>query len=632
MNKLKICTFNIKYNDTILKPLPLSIKNIIIARHLVALLLPQNADIYNIQNIKNPEMLQYLLNEIERITLSTNKLRNDCDDMDIEYAEEDEYFDEIKYNVILDVIKDMNKFDLSNITDTDIGYINTSGLGNYIALNDNNEEMRLSAMRYKYIYGYNSYYNGTCLTLIKKQMCINTVNLPNKENVDSVVTCFEYHNTNIININVNLNKTNIVGFLNTYENDTNIIISGNYDTKNIPEVSYYPYINDTYSDSRIKNKSVSNLKYKQKSNILLKNITTTQLNSMEKQCDYPVTIIEKEHNMYNLLVDSDNRQSEFMYVNDNFRQNLIKKCDNACKSTELLTSNIYSVVLNIPIINNTKFKTIYQDTGIDNFWDILCLIGCDGVHIDVFKKLGLDKIKYFCDFFWDIREKNYILKNDIIYQHEFYIHLVNIYNNSKNKDMFIIIIAILSTLSYYAMTLNSEIKNIAIIIPELFNSLVNSSISDVFNILYKNGKNTILIKSFRVFAKGNLKAVEILYNHASRQLDIHKNDTISAKILSILHGSDCDMVEKMVNQTIVTILGNKKIEILSKGYDNLLAELEIFAKNLLCGVDPYTCIIKLATYSNSNKDSSRVFVLLLFYLCSSSFSTNEILKLFFKHT
>lgn len=281
-NGLKVCTFNAKYDpvdykccaktkscnsgcDSKSKPCnsckhqKSEIPDSLLAALISIQILPSHADIYNIQNVNNKCIVEHLLKEIARVKDIMDEV-DPCDPCCPQqttprwgtFAQQPTIESSAR---IMSIACKLNEFpylceDAQAFKDV-LSCCNLCGL-DYVDLDiskDGEEEMRKSVTKYLGTEEYNAYHNGSCLTLIKKSLCIvpETKEIPC---VDSLVAFFEHECQRFINVNVNLGcldnsfedvghkkskADSIVCFLKKYEDCGAIIMNGafgdiDYDT------------------------------------------------------------------------------------------------------------------------------------------------------------------------------------------------------------------------------------------------------------------------------------------------------------------------------------------------------------------------------------------------------------------
>lgn len=247
-NGLKVCTFNAKCDhadykccikDACYRNKSLDASEIpdsLIAALIAVTILPSKADIYNIQNIKNKCVVEHLLKEISRVKDIMDEVDNTCNSCD-----------DLSYPYLQSVACKLNAFsglcdDAAALKDA-LECCNICGLDYVDKLADkqkNNDAITQEVMKYKGVEEYNAYYNDSCLTLVKKSLCIvpETKEIPC---VDSLVLFFEHNGKRFIDVNVNLGcivnsfeeighkkakVDNLVCFLKKYEDCGAVLMSG----------------------------------------------------------------------------------------------------------------------------------------------------------------------------------------------------------------------------------------------------------------------------------------------------------------------------------------------------------------------------------------------------------------------
>jgi len=257
-DRLKVCTFNAKcddfdfccINETFCdskcsgKDVPESL----VAAMIAIAILPQKSEIYNIQNVCSEKVVQHLVKEISRVHSITDKF-NRIDIGDIANSEY-EILDAIcQLNNLSGLCEDGLKFRdyLAKCTSIKLDYVDlySKKKSSY----EITEDERANLYKYVGVGEYDAYYNGTSLTLVRKDLnlCPTVKHIPG---VDSLVIFFEYAQRRFINVNVNLGGLSftpaamhckklmvdtVCGFLKQYEDCGAVIMSGamgdlDYDT------------------------------------------------------------------------------------------------------------------------------------------------------------------------------------------------------------------------------------------------------------------------------------------------------------------------------------------------------------------------------------------------------------------
>jgi len=214
-NGLKICTFNAKCDDLDYKCCikksycadecgdmdHTSFPDSLVATMIAIAILPHKADVYNIQNVKNECVVKHLVKEICRVKSITDKFSN------IDYLSRPSIAQEFLTAacelstltglckdgaMVRDALLQCNKYKLNYLGDMTNLY-----------LEDRRDEFMRVVLMYTGISNYDAYFNGTSLTLVKKELCIcpEVKIIPG---VESIVLFFEYNNKRFINPNVNL--------------------------------------------------------------------------------------------------------------------------------------------------------------------------------------------------------------------------------------------------------------------------------------------------------------------------------------------------------------------------------------------------------------------------------------------
>lgn len=261
-NGLKVCTFNAKCDHAdykcCIKDACYRNKNLdaseipdsLLAALLAVTILPSKADIYNIQNVRNKCVVEHLLKEIARVKEimdDVDSTCNSCDDLSCAYlqnvASKLNAFTGLcdEAAALKDALECCNICGLDYVdklatcTDRNTAYHELQQ-----QQTDSGRAILSEVMKYKGVEEYNAYYNGSCLTLIKKSLCIvpETKEVPC---VDSLVLFFEVNGKRFVDVNLNLgclvnsfedigNKKakvdNLICFLKKYEDCGAVIMSG----------------------------------------------------------------------------------------------------------------------------------------------------------------------------------------------------------------------------------------------------------------------------------------------------------------------------------------------------------------------------------------------------------------------
>lgn len=259
-NGLKVCSFNAKCDELDYKCCikdacfenkcgrANKIPDSLVAAMIAVTILPSKADVYNIQNVKNKCVVEHLVKEIARVKDITDELEDDhCASLDSAF--------------VLDIACRLNSFDflcpdavavkdaLACCKICNLDYVDASASA---VVNCDSQQITANVLKYKGVEEYNAYYNGTCLTLVKKSLCLcpETHSIPG---VDSLVLFFEYNEKRFINVNVNLgdlvnsfeeigckkNKVDsIICFLRKYKDCGAVLMTGafgdlDYDTRQL---------------------------------------------------------------------------------------------------------------------------------------------------------------------------------------------------------------------------------------------------------------------------------------------------------------------------------------------------------------------------------------------------------------
>ena len=356
---LKICSFNAKcdkeaYNNC-LKSVCGNNTSTELSSSLLAILiainiLPSKADIYNIQNIQNVEVVENLLKEIYRV-------KNIMSSIDLCSTNTNAYFQ----NVACRLNDGVNDNDLStkNLLDSSrlcgINYVDMYENKNYncsqssttlpqSSLNLDFELLKGKIMKYQGIEEYNAYYNGTCLTLIKKSLSVipETKEIPS---VDSLVLLFEYNARKFINVNINLGCVseliedigckreqvdNIIAFIKKYENCGSVIMTGAFGDFDY-DVSQLIF----RGDSKIPEQAQRSLSNKQSSYVV--------------PADFPCDATDSVYQIMDILLKQGHGE---MVPYSWLLQYLRLKCSNKCvsyKTVETVVNNKFDDCKKCPI-------------------------------------------------------------------------------------------------------------------------------------------------------------------------------------------------------------------------------------------------------------------------------------------
>lgn len=267
---LKVCTFNAKCDQIDYKccaRVPCStgchgskhdLPDSLAAALIAVAILPNKADIYNIQNVQNRCVVEHLLKEIARVKNIIDMHSDDIRSLQTEYMSKgvesaqsivsNPLFMQIvcKLNDMTGLCEDAERVKeaLAQCGYCGINYVDIQHLYNQPIARAIGDSDLLALVQqflsYTGVTEYNAYYNGTCLTLVKKSLCIvpETKEIPC---VDSLVLLFEHNSRKFINVNLNVGclvnkfedigcqKTkidNIVAFLKKYSDCGQVIMTG----------------------------------------------------------------------------------------------------------------------------------------------------------------------------------------------------------------------------------------------------------------------------------------------------------------------------------------------------------------------------------------------------------------------
>lgn len=280
-NRLKVCSFNAEYskignnycldtgsNSKYIKKIPDSLLAAIIAIQILS----SKADIYNIQNIKNEHIVEHLLKEISRVKDIMDSV-DSCNKYVVPQICDGCYPpDRVKYfsNIacmlnkfpglcpnaitIKEILECCGIYGLDYVPLQILAAASNMCCANYDGMM-NAKELENYVMKYKGVDEYNAYYCGSCLTLVKKTLCI----IPKTRiisHVDSIVLFFEFIGQRFTNVNINfgcvesfiksfdntkekrIQVDNIVKFLKKHKAGSAIIMAGafndiDYDTSQL---------------------------------------------------------------------------------------------------------------------------------------------------------------------------------------------------------------------------------------------------------------------------------------------------------------------------------------------------------------------------------------------------------------
>jgi len=224
-NRLKVCTFNsecdifnnICCNESIYESKHITkIPDSLISAAIAVQILPNKADIYNIQNIKNKNVVEHLLKEIARVKHIMDNV-HPYDGHKVTQISSDEVYPKDRIAYFTDIACMLNDFsglcnDASDVKDSlrccgvcGLDYVESKVLASVMEPTDycsmiNAKVLENNIINYKGIDEYNAYMAGSCLTLIKKSLCIKpkTRKIPN---VNSLAVFFNLNGKRILNIN-----------------------------------------------------------------------------------------------------------------------------------------------------------------------------------------------------------------------------------------------------------------------------------------------------------------------------------------------------------------------------------------------------------------------------------------------
>jgi hypothetical protein len=261
---LKVCSFNAKCDQIdykcCVKDLCLEKKCIdrcdvpdsLLAALIAVAILPSKADIYNIQNVKNKCVVEHLLKEIARVKEIMDDYVDDaCDPCanpcGVNSHGYNPYLMQFacKLNEMPGLCEDGEcvKEALAECKFTGINYVDIDKLLSKYDPDCYSEKAQVLATSVKKYVGtseYNAYFSGSCLTLVKKSLCIvpETYEIPC---VDSLVLFFEFNRKRFINVNLNLGYLtnsfddlgskrdkleNVICFLKKYKDCGPVIMTG----------------------------------------------------------------------------------------------------------------------------------------------------------------------------------------------------------------------------------------------------------------------------------------------------------------------------------------------------------------------------------------------------------------------
>lgn len=226
-NELKVCTFNAKCDS--INSLDCCPKtncspkcsndcpDSLVALAIAIQIIPTKADIYNIQNVKNRCIIDHLLKEIARVVdiMSIFNACDRCEVPQITMVDDEAVYPRERVSYFLDFASKLNdvsnlcsdaiyvkdKLECSNICG--MNYVESSVLNADLTDTNNKYALEEAVSKYSGAVEYTAYYSGSCLTLVKKSLCIvpKTHEIPQ---IDSLVLFLEYNARKFVNVNVNL--------------------------------------------------------------------------------------------------------------------------------------------------------------------------------------------------------------------------------------------------------------------------------------------------------------------------------------------------------------------------------------------------------------------------------------------
>jgi hypothetical protein len=272
--RLKVCTFNSKcpklsnnYCSNLICDVDHTnkIPDSLIALAIAIQILPNKADIYNIQNIKNKNTVDLLLEEISRVKTIMDNI-DPYDSCEVAQIPNDETYpkDRISYFTDIACMLNDDPYFCKNAVDVKNSLVCCGICGlNYVeskilmAVMDstnycgvlNSKVLENNIINYKGVDDYNAYISGSCVTLIKKSLCITSLKTHKILGIDSLVTQFCLSGKKFVNVNINLDCINtcedfiekkikidnITSFIKKYEACRAVIMTGafgdiDYDT------------------------------------------------------------------------------------------------------------------------------------------------------------------------------------------------------------------------------------------------------------------------------------------------------------------------------------------------------------------------------------------------------------------
>jgi len=260
-NGLKVCTFNAKCDDfdykcciketcltgcgkkgkcsktkSCLKNDTTVMPDSLVGAMIALTLIPSNADIYNIQNVKNKCVVEHLLKELARVHDVLSGF--DPCNTTIDHAS------------LMNLICKLN--DMSGLCDDavtvkdalidcdicNLDYVDPKLL--VPGSNTTDSELIQIIAKFKNVSKYDAYYSGTCLTLVRRSLglCPVTKEIPC---VDSLVLFFKFNEKSFVNVNINMGDLadsleelsckrskvgNVVSFLKEHKDCGSILLAG----------------------------------------------------------------------------------------------------------------------------------------------------------------------------------------------------------------------------------------------------------------------------------------------------------------------------------------------------------------------------------------------------------------------
>ena len=181
---------------------------------LVVSLMPHKSDIFNIQNVKNRDVVVHFIKELNRVRdIMENFAENTCNDDGCDDSVlSKQYF--LDYASRLNEMPELSddavstKDTLVQSGYTGLDYVDLEKVSFLFSQSSPGPEqalqlLKVSVTKYANIYDYDVYYGGSCLTLVKKSLELNP-DTHEISGVDSIVLDFDHGDSSFVNVNLNL--------------------------------------------------------------------------------------------------------------------------------------------------------------------------------------------------------------------------------------------------------------------------------------------------------------------------------------------------------------------------------------------------------------------------------------------